>query len=106
VEEDVALRLTYGFLGLDGLGLPEDLASLDGRALPVVQLYGREIDRLQLLTAERVPLYPPISATGDLDQVRQLCRAVVEGGCHGAMLGLDPGRAEVLAILREEFGRL
>jgi len=106
VGEATALRLAYRLLGLDGLCLPEDADALEKQALPVAELYGREIDRLQLHTTGRVPLYPPISATGDPDRVRQLCRTVVEGGCHGAMLGLDPGRSEILGILREELGRL
>ena len=106
VGEATALRLMYRLLGLDGLCLPEGVEALEKQAPPVAELYGREIDRLQTYTTGRVPLYPPISATGGPEQVRQLCRAVVEGGCDGAMLGLDPGRSEILEILGEELGRL
>ena len=49
---------------------------------------------------DSLPLYPPVSAHGDPERVRRLCRAVADAGCDGAMLGLDPGKAENLEAVR------
>ena len=38
--------------------------------------------------------------------VRQLCAAVVENGCDGALFGLEPEKDENLAVIREVFGRM
>ncbi|MFH1569864.1 MAG: hypothetical protein ABIL09_17865 [Gemmatimonadota bacterium] len=106
LAEGPALELAYGLLGCRDLDLPAEVAALRPQALPLAELYSREIDRLRVLSSGRVPLYPPVTAHGDPQLVQALCRAVVEARCQGAMLGLDPENRANLQVLRQELGRL
>lgn len=105
LAEEEALGLVYQLFGCEDLGLPTSVEGLRRGPLPVVAAYARELDRLQAGTSGGLPLYPPLSAGGGLELVRQLAGAVVERGCDGAMLVLDPEQDQVLAALGEVFGR-
>ena len=103
VEEGVALALAYGLFGYADLSLPERLEKVTPGALPLASLYEREIARLGALAGPGMPLYPPLTTSGDADLVRSLCRAAVAGGCHGAMLGVDPTDRDRLALLAAQL---
>lgn len=105
-EERDALTLAYGLFGYDDLQLPDTIEQVQPANLPLANLYQREIGRLGALVGDRAPLYPPITAGGDANLVRNLCRSVVGGGCHGAMLGLDPTNGDRLKLLAEELAPL
>lgn len=106
VEAD-AVRLALALLDAAMEGLPQRIDGLlDPGQLPIEALYRRELGRLLAATSGRVPRYPPIAATGDCKRVRDLCAAVREAGCDGAMVSLDPDREEVLAAIREGLGPL
>jgi len=98
--EAAARALIYRLFGLDDLelapGVPQTAAA---GPFPLAELYAREVQRLVAVASGRVPLYPPISAHGDTGQVEALCRAVTEARCQGAMLSLDPARADILATI-------
>jgi len=105
-DEGAALGLAYSLFGYGDLDLPGRIDDVESGCLPLATLYRREIERLGALAGQGVPLYPPVTAHGDADLVRALCRAVVDGGCHGAMLGLDPTDRGMLKVLSEELGTL
>ena len=63
--------------------------------------YERELVRLVDVSAGSVPLYPPISATAEPTLVRQLCEAVRDVKCHGAMITVNPDSDEHLGILAD-----
>ena len=99
------LELTLQVLGVDDLAIPRDIEALDqGRDLPIEELYDREIARLVADTSDRVPLYPPVSAGGDPERTRRLCRSIADHGGHGAMMTLAPDRKETLRAIQEGFG--
>jgi hypothetical protein len=104
LTEEEALRLIYRLFGYDDLELPFSIEGIRGDPLPLEEMFAREVARLKAAASGRVPLYPPVSAQGRPEQVRRLCLAVVDSGCDGAMLGLDPGKEENLKILREILG--
>jgi hypothetical protein len=100
---DAALQV----LGVADLPIPRDMASLEvGRDLPIEALYEREVEELAKQTTGQVPLYPPVSAGGDPERTRRLCKAIVEHGGHGAMMTLSPDRPETLKAVVEGFAAL
>ena len=101
--EQVALRLVYQLFGYDDFDLPLSVEGLQKERLPVVEMYAREVRKLVGQASGSMALYPPISAQGAPEQVRRLCSAVVENGCDGAMLGVDPDEEENLRIIRKVF---
>lgn len=105
MSDTMALELVFALFGYGDLDLPATPGGLESGPLPVARLYERELSRLMERSSGRVPRYPPISAHGDIERVTQLCRAVVDAGCDGAMLGLDPANADILKVLKEELGR-
>lgn len=110
IDPELARQLCQRFFAADTPVLPA--TSTDVRELPVALLYQREVERLAALSTGAIPLYPPISADGDPELVRDLCAAVGVSGCHGAMVSVDPERpaavralAEGLAAVGETEGR-
>ena len=101
--EEEALALIYSLFGCGHLNLPLTRQGLEQGELPLAELFEWEVSQLMQLSSGRVPRYPPISAGGDPELVRRLCRAVVEAGCDGAMLSLDPEDGAILAVLSEEL---
>ena len=104
VTEEEALRLIYRLFGYDDLDLPMSVEGIQNGALPLDEIFAREVARLKAGTSGNVPLYPPVSAGGDPERVRRLCRAVADNGCDGAMVGLDVSKGENLKIVREILG--
>ena len=104
LEEGEALQLIYRLFGIDDLGLPLSVEQIRRGPLPLAKLYAREVSKLKALTSGQTPLYPPVSASAEPALVRQLCRAVVENGCDGALFGLNPDNEENLQVIREVFG--
>ena len=98
--EAEALGWVYRLFGYDRLGLPLSLDGLRNDALPLEEIFAHEVHKLKAQVGDSLPLYPPVSAHGDPERVRRLCRAVADAGCDGAMLGLDPGKAENLEAVR------
>ena len=105
-RDEEVLKLIYDLFGCGHLPLPLTRQGLQQGGLPVAQLYAWEVAQLMQLSSGRVPRYPPIAAGGNPELVRLLCRAVVDAGCDGAMLSLDPENGAILDILSEELGRL
>lgn len=107
VAEAEAVELMLRALAIHEVAdLPRTLQGLLEGSLPTAALYEQEIDRLREMTTGRVPLYPPVAASGDAEVVRRLCAAVRDGGCHGAMVTLNPDNDEVLAAMRDGLGPL
>lgn len=106
VAQEDAVELALRLLSQENIDLPRNIVSLQSGDLPLVDLYTREVARLVALTEDRVPLYPPISAGGPPERVRQLAAAVRDHGCHGAMIGIDPDHAESRQALRDGLGEL
>ncbi len=104
LEEAEALRLVFRLFGYDDIDLPLTVQEVQEGPLPLEPIYAREVAKLKVLSGEGLPLYPPISAQGGPERVRELCTAVVENGCDGAMLGLNPDREEILEVIRESLG--
>ena len=104
-DEDV-LGPIYALFGCGHLQLPLTRPGLEQGGLPLAELFEWEVSQLVKLSSGRVPRYPPISAGGNPELVRRLCRAVVEAGCDGAMLSLDPANGAILNVLSEELGAL
>ena len=104
LEEEEALRLVYRLFGYDDLGLPVTVREIEEGPLPLEAIYAREVGKLKALSGSSLPLYPPVSAQGDPEKVRELCSAVVDNGCDGAMLGLNPDRGDILEVIGEAFG--
>jgi len=102
--EGEALQLICRLFGYDDFDLPLSVEGTEKGSLPVEEIFAPEVARLKVMTSGNVALYPPVSAQGDLEQVRQLCAAVVENGCDGAMLRLNVDKEEDLRIIREAFG--
>jgi hypothetical protein len=86
LEEADALRLVYRLFGYADFDLPLSLEGLKQDALPLAAIYAREVGRLKAVTSGKRPLYPPISLSSDAGLVGQLCDAVSENQCDGAML--------------------
>ena len=103
LEEAEALRLVYRVFGYDDLDLPLTVQEIQDGPLPLETIYAREVAKLRTLSGRSLPLYPPVSAQGGPERVRELCRAVVDNGCDGAMLGLNPDNHEILEVIRENF---
>jgi hypothetical protein len=105
VGERDAVELALRLLNQDcGIELPRETEALQSGDLPIADLYAREVARLVAVTADRVPLYPPIAAGGPPEQVRQLAAAVREHKCHGSMISIDPDNDASLQALRDGFG--
>ncbi len=68
--------------------------------LPIAELYEREVRKLKARPGARCPIYPPISANTNPDLLKQLCEAVTQNECDGALFTLDPNNTENLNILR------
>lgn len=100
LEEAEALGWIYRLFDYDSLGLPLSLDELQNDALPLEEIFAREVHKLKAQVGEGLPLYPPVSAQGDPERVRRLCLAVADAGCDGAMLGLDPTKVENLEAVR------
>jgi len=96
----------YSLFGCGHLQLPLTRRGLEQGGLPLAELFEWEVSQLVKLSSGRIPRYPPISAGGNPELVRRLCRAVVEAGCDGAMLSLDPANGAILNVLSEELGAL
>ncbi len=103
LEEGEALRLIYRLFGYEDFGLPLSVAEIRKGPLPVVEMYSREVGKLKALSSGNRPLYPPVSAGAEPEVVRQLCSAVVEQKCDGALFTLDPEKEENLNVIREVF---
>jgi hypothetical protein len=103
LQEAEALAWVYQLFGYGDLGLPYSLDGLKNNVLPLENIFAHEVQKLKVQVGESLPLYPPVSAQGDTERVRRLCRAVADAGCDGAMLGLDPNKAENLAVLCREL---
>ena len=105
LEEGVALQLIYQMFGYDDFALPLSVAGIQQESLPLSEMYNREVTKLKVLTSGKTPLYPPVSASGDPQVVRELCTVVVENRCDGALFTLNPEGDENLKVIREVFGR-
>ena len=105
LEEEEILPLIYRMFGYEDFDLPLSVEGIQQGPLPLAKMFAREVEKLKALAGDRIALYPPISAGAAPELVRQLCTAVVENGCDGALFGLEPEKDENLAILREVFGR-
>ena len=103
LQEAEALRLVYRLFGYHDLDLPLTVQEIQDGPLPLETIYAREVAKLRTLSGRSLPLYPPVSAQGGPERVRELCRAVVDNGCDGAMLGLNPDNHEILEVIRENF---
>lgn len=102
LAETEALAWIYRLFGYDSLGLPLTVGGLENDALPLEEIFAHEVHKLKAQVGD-LPLYPPVSAQGDTERVRRLCQAVAAAGCDGAMLGLDPSKAENLEVVRREL---
>ena len=101
------LEAALQVLGVADLPIPRDMAALEGgRDLPIEALYEREVEELTKQTTGQVPLYPPVSAGGDPERTRRLCRAIVAHGGHGAMMTLSPDQPETLQAIVEGFAEV
>ncbi|MEE2659587.1 MAG: hypothetical protein VX733_13860 [Candidatus Latescibacterota bacterium] len=100
--ESLCLQRVYALMEIADLALPNKAAELKTPAnLPLSEIYERELVRLVDVSAGSVPLYPPISATAEPTLVRQLCEAVRDVKCHGAMITVNPDSDEHLGILAD-----
>ena len=104
LEEQEALQWIYRMFGYDDFALPLSVEGLQKGSLPIAEMYTHEVKKLKAFTSGRVPLYPPISASAEPELVRQLCTAVVENECDGALFGVAPEQDENLKVIREVFG--
>jgi hypothetical protein len=102
-EEDV-VALLWRLFGYDDLALPRRLPGQPGDELPLEEIYAREVARLRASSSGAVPLYPPVTATGDAERTRRLCQAVVDHGGDGALLNLDLAQTASLAVVGQLLG--
>ena len=105
LNEGIALQTIYQMFGYGDLALPLSVAGIQQESLPLSEMYLREVTKLKALTSGKIPLYPPVSASGDPQLVRELCTAVVDNRCDGALFTLNPEGDENLKVIREVFGR-
>ena len=92
LHEGIALQTIYQMFEYGDLALPLSIAGIQGESLPLSEMYNREVTKLKALTSGKTPLYPPVSASGDPELVRQLCTAVVDHECDGAPVYAESGR--------------
>lgn len=103
LDEKDALRLIFRMFGFEDLELPDSVEGIRGGPLPIVEIYEREVRKLKAVASGNVPLYPPISVSGEPESVRRLCTVIVENECDGALFGVNPDSDELLEVVREVF---
>ena len=101
IDEQAALRLVIEMFGYESFQLPESVQGIQEGPLPVAEMYEHEVKKLKNQVSGSLPLYPPISASGDPARTRKLCEAVAGNDCDGALFTLDPDNAESLKVIRE-----
>jgi hypothetical protein len=104
LDERAALSLVFGMFGYENFQLPHSVKGIQEGPLPIAEIYEYEVEKLKNSTSGNLPLYPPISASGDPARTRKLCEAVAANNCDGALFTLDPENAESLEVIREVFG--
>ncbi|MDA0836965.1 MAG: hypothetical protein O3B01_02070 [Planctomycetota bacterium] len=105
LEEQTALRLVFQMFDYEKFELPDSKDGIQKGPLPLERMYEFEVEKLKNSSSGNLPLYPPISASGDAVRTRKLCEAVAKNGCDGALFTLDPENAETLKVIREVFGK-
>ncbi|MDP7131126.1 MAG: hypothetical protein QF437_11585, partial [Planctomycetota bacterium] len=101
IDEQAALRLVLEMFGYESFQLPDSVQGIQEGPLPVAEMYEHEVKKLKNPVSGSLPLYPPISASGDPARPRKLCEAVAGNDCDGALFTLDPDNAESLKVIRE-----
>jgi hypothetical protein len=103
LDEQIALRLVYQMFGYEKFMLPDSVRGLQEGPLPVTEMYEFEVEKLKRTSSGNLPLYPPISASGDVASTRKLCEVVAANNCDGALFTLNPENNESLRVIRESF---
>ncbi len=105
LEERDALQLVYQLFGYEDFELPLSVKEIQNGELPIAKMYDREVIRLRTRTSGTRPIYPPISASGPPDLVRQLCDSVTRHKCNGMLFSGRPN-AENLSSLGDAFASI
>ena len=105
LDEQAAFRLVFGMFDYEKFELSHSVKEIQEGPLPITEMYEYEVRKLKSSVSGNLPLYPPISASGDAVCTRKLCEAVATNDCDGALFTLDPKNAESLRVIRDVFGQ-